>query len=599
MTNDQTRMTKEVPNTNLACRQAGSQLSNWILRHFFVIDKFVIRISITLILVFSFFSPAFAVVDIGDIGMGARPLSLGKAYAGGVDDATSIFTNPAGMAWNRNLNITSMSGTLLSDINYILFGVSDYSPIGKIGIGYVNASIGGIPITTITGSGSTAAVVQTGSTDYSSSVVYFSYSTKLNSILRGKGEGLSLGFNLKHFSQGFSGGGTAMQNAVGSGMDADLGLMWQVNPWAKLGYTFNNFLPQTFGGRFEWEKDNEIESIPMSMQMGGEFGLMGQDGLIKNDSQKLDLLADYETAKESNQPSLWHLGLEYWPSDILAFRVGMNQKPKALANNAGVAIDNNLTGGVGIRFFGFTFDYAYMQMGELSDNVTHFFSFGYRGIDAPKKKRKKRVVKEVTNAIPVPEVVTKPNLITYKDLPDGYWAKKQIEYLASLGIMGGYPDQTFRPDKELNRSELAVLLVKAKNFKIGPVDEIEFSDVRASDWFAPYVAIAVDRKYMNGYPDETFRPNQIVSRAEAALIFARYAGLYMKPKLSRSNYPDVGTKHWASSAIAAGKEAGFYEYISSGDFGLDKSLTRAEAAEILAKTPFVKKKIKELIAGEK
>ena len=542
--------------------------------------------------------PSLAVVDVGDIGMGARPLSLGKAYAGGVDDATSIFTNPAGMAWNKNMNITSMSGTLLSDINYVLVGFSDYSPIGKIGIGYVNASIGAIPITTITGSGSTAAVVQTGITDYNSNVVYLSYSTKLSSILQGKAEGLSLGLNMKFFSQGFSGGGTAMQNAVGSGMDADLGLMWQLNPWAKLGYTFNNFLPQTLGGRFEWENQTEVESIPMSMQMGGEFGLLGQDSLIKNDSQKLDLLADYQTAKESNQPALWHLGLEYWPSDILAFRVGMNQKPKAGANNTEVAIDNNLTGGVGLRFFGFTFDYAYMQMGELSDNITHFFSFGYRGIDEPKKKSRKKIEKEAANTIPVPEVVTKPNLKTYKDLADDYWAKKPIEYLASLGIMGGYPDQTFRPDKELTRSELAVLLVKAKNFKINPVAEIEFSDVRPRDWFAPYVAIAVDRQYMNGYPDETFRPNQIVSRAEAALIFARYAGLYMKPKMSQSVYPDVDTKHWASSAVAAGKEAGFYEYISSGDFGLDKSLTRAEAAEILAKTPFVKEKIKELIKGE-
>ncbi|MEE8638630.1 MAG: S-layer homology domain-containing protein [Candidatus Margulisiibacteriota bacterium] len=537
---------------------------------------------------------AWATVDLAEIGVGARPLALGNACVGGVDDASAIFTNPAGLAWNPNLNVISMSGTLLSDVNYLMVGISDYSPVGKVGIGYLNAGVGGIPITTITGSGSTAAVVQTGTTDYSSSIIYFSFGTKLSRFFRGRGENLSVGASLKYFLQGFAGGGSAMQDAVGTGMDADLGLIWEVKPWARLGLAFNNFLPYDFGGKFVWTKNDVTEGIPMAIRMGARFKILGEPAILKNETHALDFLVDRETGRGSNRPELWHLGLEYWPSDLLAFRVGINQKPKA--TESGVGVDNNLTGGVGIKFFGFTFDYAYHQFGELEDNATHFFSIGYRGREEPRRKRVKREKRK--SAVPIPEIVPKPELKTFIDLPDGYWAKKPIEYLATLGIMGGYPDKTFRPERALTRSELAVILIKAKGLKTERKGKTIFADVRTQDWFTPYVNAAVSRKYLKGYPDDSFRPNQRVTRAEAAIIFARFSGLYIKPKVQKKVYPDVKKKHWASPAIAASKQVGYFEYLGEERFEPAQFLTRAEAAEILSKTPTVKKKIKKLISGE-
>jgi hypothetical protein len=258
-------------------------------------------------------------------------------------------------------------------------------------------------------------------------------------------------------------------------------------------------------------------------------------------------------------------------------------------------VDDNFTAGVGVRYLGFTFDYAYHQFGELADNATHFFSIGYRGPETPKKRPGRR--EPAKRVVPIPQVVPKPELITYADLPEGYWARKPIEYLATLGIMGGYPDKTFRPDKALTRAELAVTLVKAKELKTEP-GAVGFDDVRTTDWFAPYIKAAVDRKYMQGYPDNSFRPGQQVTRAEAALIFARFSGLYIKPQVMLKVYPDVEKKHWASPAIAAAKQAGFLEYLGVEEFGPTQFLTRAEAAEILSKTPTVKEKIKALISGE-
>ncbi|MFH1684132.1 MAG: S-layer homology domain-containing protein [Candidatus Margulisiibacteriota bacterium] len=540
---------------------------------------------------------AWALVDLGEVGVGARVLGMGKASVSGMDDASSIFTNPAAVTLNPNLNIISMSGSILTDVGYLTVGAVDNSPWGRIGIGYVNASVGGIPITTITGTGSTAAVSWEGNTDYSSSIIYFTYGTNLSRFLWGNFDAISFGASLKYFLQGFSGGGTSMQEAVGNGLDADVGFVWDVKPWARLGATFNNCLPFQYGGKFTWQKNSEEESIPMATRLGGSFKIFGESALFAKKDQALDLNLEYENGRGANRPVVWHTGLEFWPIEMVALRLGIDQK--ATATTTGVGVDNNLTAGVGLVYLGFTFDYAYHQLGDVAENTTHFFSLGYRGPEEKIKEaiKDKFVIKE--SVVPLAEVAPKPMLKTFSDVAAGYWASKPIEYLATLGIMGGYPDKTFRPQRALTRGELATLLVKAKGFNVQGESKNVFRDVSSKSWVAPYVKVAVDRGYVKGYPNGTFQPNRKITRAEAATVFAKFAGLYVKPKIQSNVFSDVKKGHWAAPAIAAGKNIGLYEYLAGKGFGPNEYLTRAEAAEILSKTPFIKEDIKKLISGER
>ncbi len=540
-------------------------------------------------------SSSFAAVDIAEIGVGARPLGLGKATVGGLDDASAIFTNPAGLTLNPNLNIISMSGSILSDINYVVVGASDTAPLGRVGIGYINASVGSIPITTVTGTGSTAAVSWEGSANYGSSIIFFTYGTKLSRWLWGNYDNVSVGASLKYFMQGFSGGGSSLQNATGTGMDADIGLTAQVHEWARLGLSFNNCLPVSAGGKFTWQRNGIEESIPMATRAGGTFILLGENGLKKN-KQDLNLMLEYETGRGANRPSVWHTGLEYWPVEMLAIRAGIDQKPTA--TETGTSTDNNLTAGLGLKYLGFTFDYAYHQFGDLTENTTHFFSIGYRGPETMIKKAVKQAARK-GSSLPLAEVAPKPVVKAFSDVPKGYWARTPIEYLSTLGIMSGYPDKTFRPERTLTRGELAALLVKAKGFSLKGARKEVFKDVPAASWVAPYVKVAVDREYVKGYPDGTFKPNQKINRAEAAVVFAKFSGLYVKNGLKKKVFPDVPETHWAAPAIAADQQEGLYEYLAGKDFVPKQDLTRAEAAEMLSKTPLIKEKIKDFIAGEK
>jgi len=521
--------------------------------------------------------------DLGEVGVGARPLGMGKGYVGLADDTSSIFLNPAGISKDPGLSFLSMTGKLLQDVNYVSVGVC--TPVftaGDFGIGYINASTTGIPLTTLTRTGTQDVINQYGITDYSSSVLYFTLS---RDILKN----LSAGASLKLFNQGFSQASGSLEGASGTGWDMDFGMRWQYSTALSMGVVLQNGLPASLGGKFNWVRNNVEEGIPAVLKTGVGIKVLGEEGFYQFREQELFLTLDNDMLVTQKRPGVWHLGSEWWLTSWVALRGGIDQK--ARATEAGVGVDNNMTAGVGLKYQGFTFDYAYHQFGELTENTTHFFSFGYEG--EMKKSKIAEMLEVEQKKLLVPKV-KKTTLKSFKDVDEDYWAREPIEYLATLKIISGYPDDTFKPDEPLTRAELAALLVRAKGFKVEKQKTAIFKDMPPDHWAAPYVAVALQRKYITGYPDGKFMGWKKVTRAEAIVVLAKFAGLNIPIALSSNPYPDVEKRHWAARAIFAAKHAGLLEYIS-GDLKPKQLFTRAEAAEVISKTPFAKEKIKELL----
>jgi hypothetical protein len=184
---------------------------------------------------------------------------------------------------------------------------------------------------------------------------------------------------------------------------------------------------------------------------------------------------------------------------------------------------------------------------------------------------------------------------TFQDVPEDYWARRPIEYLATLQIFGGFPDGTFKPESPINRAELAVLLVNAKELPLVRPTSPMFVDVPSGHWAEKHIAAAVERGYISGYPSGKFNPYKEVSRAEGIVILAKFAGLIVPSKVYERPFPDIPKGHWAAEEIYAAKEAGMLEYLGGKNFEPEKKLTRAEVAEIISKTRFGKEKIKEFL----
>lgn len=109
----------------------------------------------------------------------------------------------------------------------------------------------------------------------------------------------------------------------------------------------------------------------------------------------------------------------------------------------------------------------------------------------------------------------------FADVPDSYPNFTAITYVREEGIVEGYDDNTYRPEQFINRAEFTKIII-ASVFDAEGIDECEtddlFSDISQSDWYADYVCMAKQADVIGGYPDGTFKPSNYVNFAEAAKI---------------------------------------------------------------------------------
>jgi hypothetical protein len=187
-------------------------------------------------------------------------------------------------------------------------------------------------------------------------------------------------------------------------------------------------------------------------------------------------------------------------------------------------------------------------------------------------------------------------LATFSDLTADYWASREVEQLATLGIIGGYPDGTFRPQDKITRAEFAKITVRLKNKPLGEPAELPFPDVPGDYWALPYIDAAARWELITGYPDGTFRPTLAISRVEGVAVATRFAGLTVpESEEVHSYFYDISDQYWAVKLIAEAKEGGLLDYLPGDKFEPEKTFTRGEACWVLSRTKAVGDRIKALL----
>ena len=431
-------------------------------------------------------------------GSSARPVGLGNAYVAQADDGAALFANPAGLASIKNLKLISMYTQAAGDITFTTFGAAFPTPYSwTIGLGWRNRTQSNVPV--------------------SSEVVNAVDNDILVSAARPLTNQFSFGFDLRFLTTGFSRDVPGYENFNGSGNAADLGIKFVPRTWLGLGMSVKNL-----GGKITY-RDGVVKEAPVNLILGSSFKI----------GEKQETRLNLDLGKRADEPVLLHLGIEWKPIDILFLRLGLDQTP-----NGPSASYNNLTLGVGLQYSGFTFDYALYSPQDTLQDKRYYFSLGYVG--------REEKVKPAPPPLPTREV-TVIKRKHFSDVPGGYWARDPIEILASIGIISGYPDGTFRPEKTITKAELSKLL-----------------GMGASE-------------------------NKAVSRVEGVIMIARFAGLSAEA-VTEAVYPDLPGRNWAAPLILAAKREGLLKFIGE-QFEPKKNLTRAETAEILNQTQFIKKKL--------
>jgi hypothetical protein len=165
----------------------------------------------------------------------------------------------------------------------------------------------------------------------------------------------------------------------------------------------------------------------------------------------------------------------------------------------------------------------------------------------------------------------------------GHWAEQSIAQASKSGFVSGYPDGTFRPDGKVTRAEFVKLLAGALQLETTGNRALTFTDQdQIGAWAKEAIAAAVQLDWIQGYEDNTFRPNQTISRAEMAVIVARALGLAPSIASGATSFADdQDIPVWAKTGIHALINSGLLTGKNGNLLAPNASTTRAEAVVLI------------------
>lgn len=142
----------------------------------------------------------------------------------------------------------------------------------------------------------------------------------------------------------------------------------------------------------------------------------------------------------------------------------------------------------------------------------------------------------------------------------GHWAEEAISTLINNGVIGGYPDGTFQPNRSITRAEFTTIVNKSfGTFNAGAVTT--FTDVKKTDWYYSQVASGKNAGFISGFPDGSFLPNNPITREQATAILASL--LQIPGKDGAIQFKDADkVSPWARQSVKAVTDASVISRVS-------------------------------------
>jgi hypothetical protein len=161
----------------------------------------------------------------------------------------------------------------------------------------------------------------------------------------------------------------------------------------------------------------------------------------------------------------------------------------------------------------------------------------------------------------------------------GHWAYDNIKKLVDLGVISGYPDGSFKPDNNITRAEFATVLVKA--LQVENESGRIFADT-AAHWAKEYIATAASNGIISGYDPHTFGPDDLLNREQMAVMIANATKL--SPSSEKHQFADSGrVSTWAEASLSAAVKNNIINGYPDNTFRPQGPAARAEAVTVVVK----------------
>ena len=169
----------------------------------------------------------------------------------------------------------------------------------------------------------------------------------------------------------------------------------------------------------------------------------------------------------------------------------------------------------------------------------------------------------------------------FADVPANHWAKAAIQYVYDNGLMTGVSDTAFAPEATTTRAMIVSMLARMEN--VTSAADAGFTDVNASDWYATAVNWAAANGIASGISDDTFAPNDPITREQLAAMLmnvAQWKGQDISARADLSDYTDAPST-WASEAVQWAVAEGLLAGVTDDQLQPQGQATRAQVAAIL------------------
>ncbi|RKQ16446.1 S-layer homology domain-containing protein [Ureibacillus endophyticus] len=170
----------------------------------------------------------------------------------------------------------------------------------------------------------------------------------------------------------------------------------------------------------------------------------------------------------------------------------------------------------------------------------------------------------------------------FKDVNEKYWAVKEIQFLTDKGIIQGFEDGTFKPNANLTRIQIALMVTRDRNYDLKNRPDPRLKDINKDYKYYDIVSTVVSEGiFKDIIKNGEFKPNAYVTRAEMSSVLAR--AYHLKGESLRQ-FKDVTQNHWAYSYIQAVAFHRIATGYGDGTFKPNSLLTRAEFAVMMSRT---------------
>lgn len=177
---------------------------------------------------------------------------------------------------------------------------------------------------------------------------------------------------------------------------------------------------------------------------------------------------------------------------------------------------------------------------------------------------------------PEPEEPAMP----FTDVNEGDWFYDVVLYAYDNGLMTGTSADAFAPNTATTRGMIVSMLARLEG--VTSAEDAGFADVAANDWYATAVNWAASVGVVNGYEDNTFRPNAPITREQMAAIlynYADYKGYDVSARADLSDYADAASiSSWAEDVLAWANAEGLINGMTATTIDPQGATTRAQTA---------------------